>query len=138
VQHPPFAVGATQIFAVLVAATELHCGLGVPVWTTQVPKGQVTPGGVVETVAVATEIVAAASPVVGSTMMVPRLASAESVRALPVVDDALKFKVATVVPAGSCTKQPKATPLAARVTATLPAVSAVPEAAVAGVPKVTQ
>jgi hypothetical protein len=138
VQHPPFEVGATQIFAVVYAEIELHSGLVAPVWTTQFPNGQLAPVGVVATVPVPAATLAEASPVLRSTVMVPRLALPERVRALPVVDAALKLRVATVVPPESCTKQPKATPLAAMVTETSPAASAVPEAAVAGDPNVTQ
>jgi hypothetical protein len=136
VQHPPFAVGATQTVAVVCGANETHAASDAPVWKTQVPIGHVDPGGVVATVPVAT--LAEASPLVKSTVMLPRLVLLETVSAVPAVDAAWKLSVATVLPAASCTKQPKATPCAAKVTETLPEESAVPDAATGGDPNVTQ
>lgn len=70
--------------------------------------------------------------------MLPRLVLPESVSAVPAVAAAWKLSVATVLPPASCTKQPKATPCAAKVTDTLPEVSAEPEPATGGDPNVTQ
>jgi hypothetical protein len=96
----------------------------------------VDPGGVVATVPV--ETVAVASPVVVSTVTVPSEVLAETLSEVPEVDPDWKLNVATVLPLGSCTKQPKCTPWAESVTDTFPDESAVPEPAAAGVANVTQ